>query len=196
MPHPLVAGSPRSCSLRALRDRAPLCCFLLLLVGCQTAGFALPRDPAVEVTLEDLQSGKEIGLIVEGNPRYPPDQPVPRSLKWVSAEAMDELLENLEDNGFTARARSIPPGQAGDPMHEIRRIVIRSGDKAYAYSLRRGPTPADVETYTAYKDPIYNLFQQTLSFRMSTSIDADHFERLQEELQQSNQRKLQADPRR
>jgi hypothetical protein len=186
--------------LRALllRGRAHAPFALVVAAACASeSGISLAHGRATVVTLENARYDppRSIGLVSADHPGVQhADAALRRSgFKRADREAMDALLDRLEEQGLLSCGvvvESLPPL---DPRTQLSRLTVTIDRQIVAFTVPRRPTREAAERFNEMAHSISELFNHVVDLRATTQeAGGDLFLEVQRRLYDSNAEKLKA----
>jgi hypothetical protein len=161
---------------------------LSCLLGCH-GGPHIPRGDATSITLERAEPHRQIQLVNASHPDFQSNGPRRAPIKRVTEDEMEDLLDELDRQGFRDTAYPLPSVEPMQAQTSLFRLLITVDNQSFAYVVPRGPSPQALEKYRQFSAPIQQTFNQTVDFRWAGEIrDSSHFLKSQRLLQQQNQR--------
>jgi len=153
-----------------------------------------PRGEATVVTIENLSYDppRMLGLVSEDHPAAASEAAALRSsgIKRIPAACVDELLQELEQDGFLPASAPLPAIRPADPALVLRRLTVTIGGERRAFTLPRRPPKELAERFNALAHAVQQAFNETVDFRRETANrDPFFFYEVQQRLFDLNEQK-------
>jgi hypothetical protein len=187
-------------SLLRCRAYAPVA--LLVVAACagvsgSDGGIELARGHPTVVTLENgrYDPPRSIGLVGANHPGVQNEEAELRrsGFKRVDVEAMDTLLDRLEEQGLLQSGVKVDRLAPLDPRTQLARLTVTVDNKIVNFTVPRRPQKETADRYTQMARSVTELFNTIVDLRPGRQeATGDVFLEMQQKLFESNREKQKA----